>query len=159
MIIVRAMKERARLEGEIKELKHRSQNCLSVLDGNPFEEDFNELTKSLTDRLNRLASLKNAVMKANVMHDMHKYIIELGELKHYLVYLKELDPKAGKQETRYSESQTVYLSQISVKNKVLTIEATQTKINQITDILDEFNAKTDIGEIEEIVLNLPKIKD
>jgi hypothetical protein len=159
MVIVRAMKERARLEGEIKDLKHRSQNCISVLDGNPFEEDFKELTETLTARLNRLASLKNAVMKANVMHDMHKYIIELGELKHYLVFLKELDPKAGKQETRYSEAQNAYLSQISVKDKILALEVTQTKINHITDVLDEFNAKTDIGEIEEIVLNFPKIKD
>jgi len=159
MVIVRAMKERARLEGEIKNLKHRSQNCISVLDGNPFEEDFKELTETLTARLNRLASLKNAVMKANVMHDMHKYIIELGELKHYLVFLKELDPKAGKQETRYSEAQNAYLSQISVKDKILALEVTQTKINHITDVLDEFNAKTDIGEIEEIVLNFPKIKD
>jgi hypothetical protein len=159
MNVVRAMKERARLEGEIKDLKHRIQNCIAVLEGNSFDESFTDLNSALTTRLNRLASLKNAVMKTNVMHNMHKYIIELGELKSYLVYLKELDPKVGKQETRYSEAANVYQSQISIKDKNLSIEQTQARINQFTDILDEFNAKTDIGEIEEIVLNLPKIKN
>jgi hypothetical protein len=159
MKIVRAMKERSRLEGEIKQIKHRIQGCISTISGNPYNEDFSELFTLLTDRLNKLAGLKNAIMKTNVNSSMHLHIVRLGELKQYLVFLRELDPKSGKQEARYSEVSEFYESQITVKEKNNAIQAVQSEINTITDILDDFNAKTDIGEIEEIALILPKIKD
>jgi hypothetical protein len=159
MKIVRAMKERSRLEGEIKQIKHRIQNCISTISGNSFTENFPELFTLLTDRLNKLAGLKNAIMRANVEHGMHRHIVQLGELKQYLVFLRELEPKSGKQEARYSEVSESYESQITFKEKNDVIQATQVEINRITDLLDDFNAKTDTGEIEEIALTLPKIKD
>lgn len=158
MKIVRAMKERSRLEGEIKEIKHRIQNCVSTMEGNDFPEDFSELYQILVDRINKLSALKNAIMRVNVENGMHLNIILLGELKHYLAFLKELNPKHGKQENRYSETTEVFQSQITLKEKNDAIQATQFEINRITDILDDFNAKTDMGEIEEIALTLPKIK-
>jgi hypothetical protein len=158
MKIVRAMKEKSRLEGEIKQIKHRIQSCISTISGNSFSEDFPELFALLTDRLNKLAGLKNAIMKANVSNGMHRNIVQLGELKQYLVFLRELDPKSGKQEAHYSEVSESYNSQITLKEKNDVIQATQSEINRITDLLDDFNAKTDIGEIEEIALTLPKIK-
>jgi hypothetical protein len=97
-------------------------------------------------------------MKVNVENGMHKNVILLGELKHYLVFLKELNPKQGKQENRFSETTEVFQSQITLKEKNNAIQATQFEINSITDILDDFNARTDMGEIEEIALTLPKIK-
>lgn len=158
MKIVRAMKERSRLEGEIKELKHRIQNCISTVEGNDFVESFDDLFEAYNKCVSKLSWLKNAILMANIQHDMYRYIAQLGELKHYLVFLKELSPKRGKHERSYGDNMEVYVSQISVLERNETIQATQKEINRITDILDKFNAETDIGEIEEIALSLPKVK-
>lgn len=158
MKIVRAMKERSRLEGEIKELKHRIQNCISTVEGNEFIENFDELFESLNKCVSRLSWLKNAILTANINHDIYKHITQLGELKHYLVFLKELNPKQGKHERSYTENMETYISQITVLERNEAIQATQKEINRVTDILDKFNAETDIGEIEEIALSLPKVK-
>jgi hypothetical protein len=158
MKIVRAMKECSRLSGEIKEIKHRLERCLSTVETNEFSEDFLSLHKDLGDRVTKLIRLKSAIMKVNVENNMFQHILRLGELKHYLVFLKELNPKSGKQEARFSDNPLVYKSQISVKEKAETIQKTQEEINQITDLLDDFNAKTNIGEVEEIALNMPIFK-
>lgn len=158
MKIVRAMKERSRLEGEIKELKHRIQNCISTVEGNDFIEDFDELFETYNKCISKLSWLKNVILMANIQHNMYHYITQLGELKHYLVFLKELNPKRGKYERSYGDNMEVYVSQISILERNEAIQATQKEINRITDILDKFNAETDIWEIEEIALSLPKVK-
>lgn len=157
MKIVRAMKERSRLEGEIKDIKHRMQNCINAIDGNDYTESYDDLYRTLIARLMSLTGIKSAVLKANIDGGMFNTILLLGELKSYLVFLKELDPKVGKQEPSYRETVEVYKSQMTVKDKLEAVQKTQKEINRITDLLDEFNAKTDIGEIEEVVLPLPRI--
>ena len=159
MKIVRAMKERSRLEGEIKDIKHRMQQCLNAIVGNQFQENYTDLWKNLSDRVNKLAKLKLAVMKANQDGGAFQHILHLGELKSYIAFLKELEVKSGKQEHRYSDSILEYSSQLTEKGRLASIRATQQEINRITDLLDEFNAKTDIGEIEEVALSLPMIED
>lgn len=158
MKIVRAAKEVSRIAGEIKEIKHRIQNCISTLEGNEYPEWFSDLFNTLNEQVNKLARLKTAIHSANVKHDMYKHIVRIGELKQYLVFLKELDPKVGKHEKRYGDTIEQYISQITVAEKNDAIQATEKAINEITDILDKFNAETDIGEVEEIVLSLPEVK-
>jgi len=159
MKIVRAMKERSRLEGQIKDIKHRMENCLKVIEGNLFPEDFSELFEKYNECIDKLANLKNAIMKANMNNDMYKYIIRLGELKHHIVFLKELEPINGRKVERFGENTENYISQISEKEKNNAISSVQKEINEVTDFLDNFNAMTDIGEMEEIALSLPKIID
>lgn len=158
MKIVRAMKERARLTGEVKDLKHRIQNCTSTILKNDFHEDFTDLYNQLIDRIKKSNALKDAIMQANVLNGMNRHITQLGELKEYLQFLKELKPKNGVQEDRFADSSEPYKSQITLKEKNDAIQATQSEINRITDLLDDFNAKTDIGEVKEIAQLLPPIK-
>ena len=155
MKIVRAQKEISRLNGEVKDIKHRLQGCLSTVEGNEFTESFGDLFQLYQERLSRVSGIKDAVHKANVSHDMHKYIVMLGELKQHLAFVKELDPKSGKHERGYRENLEMYVSQITIQSKVDAVTQIQQEINRITDLLDEFNASTDIGEVEGIVLNLP----
>ena len=157
MKIARAQKEISRLSGEIQDIKHRLQNCLSTIEGNAYNEFFSDLYPLYTDRLNKLIRLKDAVHKVNVKFDMHKYIVMLGELKESLVFFKELNPKVGKHERSYGDNLEVYTSQITVSQKTEATQKIQEEINRIRDLLDDFNANTDIGEIEEIVLPLPDI--
>jgi hypothetical protein len=146
MKIVKAMKKIARLKGEIKEIKHRISRSLSTIKGNEFEDDFNTLMKLLEEKINEMMRLKLGVMKANIAGDMFKRILELGESKSKIDFLKELDPKIGIQQTDYSGEKTEYLSQISSISKNTLIKDCQDSINKLTDELDEFNAVTNIVE-------------
>ena len=144
MKIVKAMKKIARLKGEIKELKHRIQGCISTLIENDYEENILELSKQLDNKVQELINLKVGIMEANVKGNMFRTVVGLGEFKSQMDFLKELTPKKGVQENRYSDNKTEYKSQISISEKNNLIETCQNQINNLTDILDEFNAKTDV---------------
>jgi cell fate (sporulation/competence/biofilm development) regulator YmcA (YheA/YmcA/DUF963 family) len=144
MKIVRAMKQIKRLQGEIKELQKRASSCLNTIDGNEFSEKFDELLKELAEKKARLSYLKNGVMLANIGGDKFRRILELGELKSHIDFIRELEPQAGIAEARYGETAQKKISQWTVVAKNKAVQETQSKINEITDELDDFNAKTDI---------------
>lgn len=144
MKIVRAMKQCKRLQGEIKELQKRASSCLNTIDGNAFSEKFDELLTELAEKKLRLRTLKNGVMLANVKSDMFRKILELGELKSHIDFIRELEPQAGITENRYGEVAQKKISQWTVVAKNKAVQETQSKINELTDELDDFNAKTDI---------------
>ena len=145
MKIVRAMKQVKRLQGEVKELQKRVSHCLNTIEGNEFPEKFDDLMKELTEKKGKLSALKNGVMAANIQGNMFKKILELGELKSHIDFIRELEPRTGLEEARFGDSQSKYKSQWSIAQKNAAVQKTQQKINDLTDELDEFNAKTDIA--------------
>jgi hypothetical protein len=144
MKIVKAMKKIARLKGEIKELKHRISHSLSTIKGNEFEDEFNSLMKLLEEKINEMIKLKLGVMKANIADNMFEKVLNLGEAKSRIDFLKELNPKIGLQESGYSGEKTEFISQISNVSKNSLIKDCQESINKLTDELDEFNATKSI---------------
>lgn len=144
MKIVRAMKQIKRLQGEVKELQKRASRCLNTIEGNVFEEKFEDIIKELAEKKTRLAVLKNGVMVANIQGGMFKRILELGELKSHIDFIRELEPQAGIAEARYGETPQKRISQWTVADKNKAVQQTQQRINDLTDELDDFNAKTDI---------------
>jgi len=144
MKIVRAMKQIKRLQGEVKELQKRASSCLNTIEGNEFSEKFDELLTELAEKKLRLRTLKNGVMVANVQGDIFKKILELGELKSHIDFVRELEPKTGLAETSYGEAAQKRISQWTIVAKNKAVQEIQNKINELTDELDEFNAKTDI---------------
>ena len=148
MKIVRAMKETSRLKGEIKEIKKRLSSCLNTAEENEFDEDFESLNEILSTKIKKLINLKTRIIAANVKHGMFQIILNLGELKSYIEFLKELEPKKGIQESSFSlrEENIKFKSQMDISDKNKKIESYQATINGLTDRLDDFNAKTDIEE-------------
>lgn len=148
--VVRAMKQVARLQGEIKELKKRVSSCLSTLDDNDFDESYKELSEVLSERIKKLIELKARIMQTNVKHGMFSVILNLGELKSRMDFLRELSPQEGFRDDRYSmtESKVKYKSQMTIAERNKLVEGCQTAINALTDQLDDFNAKTDLEELE-----------
>jgi cell fate (sporulation/competence/biofilm development) regulator YmcA (YheA/YmcA/DUF963 family) len=144
MKIVRAMKQVKRLQGEVKELQKRASSCLNTIEGNEFSEKFDELLTELSEKKLRLRTLKNGVMVANIQGDMFKKILELGELKSHIDFIRELEPQVGISESRYADTIQKKISQWTVAEKNKAVQQTQQRINDLTDELDEFNAKTDI---------------
>jgi len=153
MKIVRAMKQVSRLQGEIKELKKRMSAALSTMEENDFLEDFHSLKETLYEKINELMTLKTKIMMANINGGKFSTILAMGELKSYISFLKELDPKEGIQESRYSlnSNNSKYKSQLTIASKNSLIEDCQQLINDYTDELDEFNAITDLEEGEVVI--------
>lgn len=148
MKIVKAMKKVARLKGEIKDLKSRMDSCLNTDESNNFSEDYTSLKKELFSKTSELIRLKTGILHTNVSHGMSLRIMHLGELKSFLSYIKEQEPKIGKSSTsHYSEETRVFKSQMTIKEKNDLIALCQKKINEITDELDDFNALTHVSEI------------
>jgi len=149
MKIVRAMKQIARLKGEVQQLKHRIESCLStVVENEEFNENMPNLTDELDKKITKIVNLKAGVMHANVKHNMFEKILNLGELKSYIEYLKELQPKSGFVVEPYEKEKIEYKSQFTIAEKNEKIKECQRLINDLTDDLDEFNAKTDILELD-----------
>jgi predicted nucleic acid-binding Zn-ribbon protein len=144
MKIVRAMKEIKRLKGEVKALQHRASSCLNTLEGNTFQEKFSDLLTELDAKKTRITTLKNGVMIANVQGSMFKKVLELGELKSHIDFIRELEPQEGLTEARYGSESQKHISQWNVAEKNKEVQKLQSRINALTDELDEFNAKTDI---------------
>lgn len=155
MKIVKAMKKIARLKGEIRELKKRMDSCLNTLTENDFDENYMALEQELHSKIEMLIELKTKIMHTNVSNNMFSVIVNLGELKSYLEFLKELQPKVGKQNTsRYSDEYDLYKSQLAIQKKNEMIKLCQDNINKLTDELDDFNAVTDlyVFDIERILI-------
>jgi len=154
MKIIRAQKLIARLKGEVKILKHRIEKSLNTIAANEdFDEDYFTLQRQLDEKIKKIVSLKTKVMHANVKHDMFQKIVNVGELKSYIDYLRELEPKTGVISSEYNPSEkTEYKSQMTIAQRNESVEITQRGINKLTDELDDFNAKTDIEEMDVTVL-------
>ena len=147
MKIVKAMKKIARLKGEIKEIKNRITCSLNTIVGNEFEEDLETLSHQQDEKIEEIVKLKIGVMTANIKYNMFAKIVMLGELKSQMDFIKELEPKTGVQENRYNESKTEYKTQMTKADKNVLIDRCQKLINELTDALDDFNAKTDIEDV------------
>lgn len=159
MKIVRAMKQVARLKGEINVLKKRIDSGLNTLvENDSFNEDSKLLIEELNKKIRKVITLKTQIMHANTKHGMFAKILHLGELKSYIDFLRELEPKTGMIVSGYEHVKTGYKSQITVAEKNQMIEKCQDSINEITDELDDFNAKTDIEDaktdIEDVAVQL-----
>jgi paraquat-inducible protein B len=152
MKIVRAMKEISRLKGEIKAIKKRISGSLNTLALNDFSESLVELKATLDSKIEKLIKLKTSVVKANVIGGMFDSIVRMGELKSYIEFLRELEPKHGMKSNEYSGTKDEFKSQLTVKQVNELIETCQQDINFLTDTLDEFNRKTSIdNSIDSIV--------
>jgi len=133
-----------RLQGEIKELQKRAASCLSTLEGNEFPEKFEDVLKELDEKRTKLRDLKNAIMKANIQGGMFEKVLEMGELKSHIDFLRELEPKYGLEEGGFGSDPKRYISQWTAAAKNTAVQKTQQRINDLTDELDDFNGKTDI---------------
>jgi|GEM_PF-2761009 len=153
MKIVRAMKKVTRLQGEIKVLKKRVASSLNtVAENETFNESYIELTL-LNEKIKKLVELKTRIMHTNVQHNMFHVILNLGELKSYIDYARELEPKHRmiKEGYGYDKEMTKFKSQLTVAERNKTVDECQELINKLTDELDDFNAKTDLVEMDVIV--------
>ena len=147
MKIVKAQKMIKRLKGEIAELQQRISSTLSTLEENEYESDFKTLMATLDEKVEKLITLKVRVMERNIASGMFATILNLGEMKSRMEFLRGLNPVTGAVRGGYGQTEKdKYKSQLKPAEKTALIEACQRWINSMTDKLDDFNSETGLGE-------------
>jgi hypothetical protein len=144
MTIKQALKLKNKLVKQIGENTKLMQQFNSTEVGNQRPYSAFMLYKDIQKDTKELASLKAKIHIANtpVMED----IFWMSEMKSTIAALKKMDCTEGKsnRERFRMESEMVLTSEISLVNRNQEIKMLETKIEEIQDKLDTFNATTEI---------------
>jgi hypothetical protein len=144
MTIKQALKQKNKLIKQIGENTKLMQEYNSIEVGNERPYSSIILLAQITEGTKELANLKTKIHIANtpVLED----IFLMSELKSIAQSLKKMDCTEGKSNRdRYRlESESVKTSEISLVRRNETIKELETRIEEIQDRLDVFNATTQI---------------
>ena len=144
MTIKQALKQKNKLIKQIGENTKLMQEYNSIEVGNERPYSSIILLAKISEDTKELAKLKTKIHIANtpVLED----IFLMSELKSMAQSLKKMDCTEGKSNRdRYRlESESVKTSEISLVRRNETIKELETRIEEIQDRLDVFNATTQI---------------
>ena len=144
MTIKQALKQKNKLIKQIGENTKLMQEYNSIEVGNERPYSSIILLAKISEDTKKLANLKSKIHIANtpVLED----IFLMSELKSIAQSLKKMDCTEGKSNRdRYRlESESVKTSEISLVRRNETIKELETRIEEIQDRLDVFNATTQI---------------
>jgi hypothetical protein len=144
MTIKQALKQKNKLIKQIGENTKLMQEYNSIEVGNERPYSSIILLAKISEDTKELANLKSKIHIANtpVLED----IFLMSELKSIAQSLKKMDCTEGKSNRdRYRlESESVKTSEISLVRRNETIKELETRIEEIQDRLDVFNATTQI---------------
>ena len=144
MTIKQALKQKNKLIKQIGENTKLMQEYNSIEVGNERPYSSIILLAKITEDTKELANLKSKIHIANtpVLED----IFLMSELKSIAQSLKKMDCTEGKSNRdRYRlESESIKTSEISLVRRNETIKELETRIEEIQDRLDIFNATTQI---------------
>lgn len=144
MTIKQALKQKNKLIKQIGENTKLMQEYNSIEVGNERPYSSIILLAKISEDTKELANLKSKIHVANtpVLED----IFLMSELKSMAQSLKKMDCTEGKSNRdRYRlESESVKTSEISLVRRNETIKELETRIEEIQDRLDVFNATTQI---------------
>ena len=144
MTIKQALKQKNKLIKQIGENTKLMQEYNSIEVGNERPYSSIILLAKISEDTKELANLKSKIHVANtpVLED----IFLMSELKSIAQSLKKMDCTEGKSNRdRYRlESESVKTSEISLVRRNETIKELETRIEEIQDRLDVFNATTQI---------------
>ncbi len=144
MTLVKALKVKKRLAGEIANLQEIFKRENSRRNDNPSTVDPSAIYKQIQAKLADLISVKTAIAKANV--DIYAKIEEMTELKQYINFVRGVPIRRGEevvfqgmQREKLTYQWTAFLTQEDIDAEVV---KTQEKINLLQDEIDEYNART-----------------
>jgi hypothetical protein len=144
MTIKQALKQKNKLVKNIVENTKLIQQHNSVEVGNQRPYSTQMLYEEIQKDTQELASLKAKIHIANT--PVMQSIFWMSEMKSTIASLKKMDCTEGKSNRdRYRmESEVVLTSEISLVNRNQEIKLLESKIEEIQDKLDTFNATTEI---------------
>ena len=144
MTIKQALKQKNKLIKQIAENTKLMQQYNSVEVGNQRPYSTITLLGQIMEDTMELSSLKARIHTANV--PVLGKIFWMAEMKSIIAALKKMDCTEGKSnKDRYRmESELVLTSEISLVERNERIKSLESKIEEIQDTLDHFNAVTEI---------------
>ena len=144
MTIKQALKQKNKLVKNISENTKLMQQHNTVEVGNQRPYSTQMLYEEIQKDTQELASLKAKIHIANT--PVMQSIFWMSEMKSTIASLKKMDCTEGKSNRdRYRmESEVVLTSEISLVNRNQEIKLLESKIEEIQDKLDTFNATTEI---------------
>ena len=144
MTIKQALKQKNKLVKNISENTKLMQQHNSVEVGNQRPYSTQMLYEEIQKDTQELASLKAKIHIANT--PVMQSIFWMSEMKSTIATLRKMDCTEGKSNRdRYRmESEVVLTSEISLVNRNQEIKLLESKIEEIQDKLDTFNATTEI---------------
>lgn len=146
--LAKALKVKNRLVGKITAVKQAIVNYNSV---EQTAEKFDtaqalELYKQLTAHL---INLKDTISRAN--SSIQKLIYELAEVKGSAVFYATIPTRHGTFTQPYTDEKAVYVAKLRKPDMDTQITVLQARIDEIQDMLDEFNGKTTVTLEEELI--------
>ena len=145
MNIKKALKEKNRLVKEILDLHTKVATYNSVEVGNVRPYSAKESMELLNQKSNELVELKTNIHRAN--GPVYQHIFRLSELKSTIARIKNLDCNEGIVQDYYSrnrETPAVKMTEISIVERDEMVKHMEGQIEEIQDILDNFNQITEI---------------
>jgi CII-binding regulator of phage lambda lysogenization HflD len=144
MTIKQALKQKNKLIKQIAENTKLMQQYNSVEVGNQRPYSTITLLGQIMEDTMELSSLKARIHTANA--PVLEKIFWMAEMKSVIAALKKMDCTEGKSnKDRYRmESELVLTSEISLVERNERIKSLESKIEEIQDTLDHFNAVTEI---------------
>ena len=146
MNISKALKEKNRLIGQLNKIKEVLARENSRRDDSVSKIDRSQLSLEFKATQTKLVELKTAINKASV--PIFASIIAMAELKSTIEFYKTLPTREGKEIQilgRQGETKEYtwnsYINQQTVDEMIKESELT---INKLQDIIDDFNASTQV---------------
>lgn len=140
--LAKALKEKNKLKLEIAQLQKRFNTYNSVIKGNQRPFDLKITEKELTEKIFQLIQLKSVITKSN--QAVQDKIYRLAEIKGLIKFYKDVPIKQGKSAERYSSEATEYEALFNESEIYIRIENLQKEADEIQDILETFNHKTEL---------------
>jgi uncharacterized protein YlxW (UPF0749 family) len=143
MKLYQALKEKNKLAGEVKQLENLISSKNSRVEGETNLFDIENLFLELSEKRNKLLSLKTQISLTNV--PIQGKIFELSELKAESTFYQRLPTKQGVFTNGFTSTSPQHFivtrNELDVLNKKKELEA---KVEKLQEELDYFNHITDL---------------
>lgn len=136
----KALKNKNKLVKDIKELQSIVVKHNSVTDEKSRDFDLNTISKELNSKVSELIVLKTKIVEAN--SGIYSKIVELGEMKSHITFLKSINTDHGLTDGRYGSNpieKFAYYKESGIRTKIQTVQG---KIEGLQDSIDEYNFET-----------------
>lgn len=143
MNIKQALKRKNKLVTLIVEEFSKASSYNSIEEGNARPYSATEAIQKWQEYSDELVSLKSRIHRANA--PMYEKIFMLSELKSQVKHLKSLNCNQGKERNRWNENEPIIRhAEINTVERDTMVKELESRIENIQDELDSFNALTEI---------------